>query len=128
MFYDANFEKTGVLDAKHPIDVYYILYAVDGKRQNLSMIERMMAYGYGFEKIGYNRFKIKLKALPERPVVLHLDGKGHPVVEMSINGQASVLDRVFVKAKPSTYTNVEYVELYGKNAVTKDVVYEKIVN
>lgn len=128
VFYDANFISPGVLDPDKPIDVYYILYAVDGKRQNLSVIERMLAYGYDAEQTGHNQFKIKLKAFPQRLIELSVDNKGKAHAIIKINGEKSLLQRIYVKAKPKFYTTVEYVELHGKNEKTSDNELETIHN
>lgn len=127
VFYDANFDKPGHLDEEHPIDVYYILYAVDNRRQNLSMIERLLAYGYDSETTGYNRFKIRLKAFPARQIILSVGQNGTALTEMKINGQTARLDRIYVKAKPQFYTTVEYVELFGTSVENGKKLYEKIV-
>jgi len=127
VFYDVNFDKPGQINEDHPIDVYYILYAVDSRRQNLSMIERLLAYGYDSEMTEHNRFKIRLKAFPSRPIILTVDKNNEIHAEMKINGQRAQLERIYVKAKPQFYTTVEYVELLGTASESGEKVYEKIV-
>lgn len=127
VFYDANFIRPGVLDPDKPIDVYYILYAVDGKRQNLSMVERMLAYGYDAEQTSDNKFKIKLKAFPKRPIELSVDKQGKAQAFIRIKGDRCRLQRIYVKAKPSLYTSVEYVELLGESSDHATPLIEKVV-
>jgi len=129
VFYDARFDKSGRLDADSPIDVYYIQYAVDGKRTELNYLERTLAYGYTSTQVAPNHYKIKLRAFPDRPVELLITpGSVVPVAYTLINGKKSILTNLFVEAKPSLYTSVKWVDLFGQDPETGKPVKERISN
>lgn len=126
VIYDANILKDGNLDANMPLDVYYIHYATDGGRCNLNYIEKKLAYGYKFEAIKHNTYAIKLVALPERKLTLVKQGKEAPTLTGTIAGKPCYLLRVYVYAKPSLYTDVLYVDLFGKRMSDGELVHERI--
>lgn len=127
VFYDANFKSVGQLDIDEPIDVYYIHYAKDGKRSELSLLERSIAYGYHFEQTGPNRFQIKLKAFPGRKLELTLE-QGQPRLYAQVSGQKALLTHIYVNARPPLYTSVVYVDIWGTSVMDGHVLYERIYN
>lgn len=127
VFYDANFRTAGQLDPEKPIDVYYIHYATDGKRSELSLLERSIAYGYHFEQMGPNRFLIKLKAFPDRMLELTLE-QGQPRLYAQVSGQKALLTHIYVNARPPLYTSVIYVDIWGNSLAGGNVVHERIYN
>ena len=129
VFYDARFTKPGKLDDESPVDVYYIHYASDGKRDELNYLERTLAYGYTFTKDGANHYTIKLRAFPKRTVDLKIPpGSGVPVAYTVINGKRAILTNLYVEAKPSMYTSVVWVDLFGTDPETGKPVKERIYN
>ncbi len=128
IYYDANLLASGKLNPNNPIDEYYIHYATDNKRAELSMIERKMVYGYSFEKNENNNYFVKLKAYKERFILLHQDINNKVYAMMKINGKEAYLKKIYVFAKPNLYTSVIYIELNGEDVKTKAPVYEKILN
>src|SRR3954451_3952917 len=59
--YDARVNADGTLDAKNPVDGYWINKAEDGSRNPISLIQRV-AYGYDVEPTGNGTYALKLKA------------------------------------------------------------------
>jgi hypothetical protein len=128
IYYDANLTSAEKINKDTPIDVYYIHFATDGKRAELSLIERKLAYGYSFEMTNNNTFQITLKAYKDRKISLFQD-KNHKVyAKIKINGIDAYLKKLYVFAKPNLYTSVLYIEIYGEDIKTKSLLYEKIVN
>jgi len=128
IYYDANLLSNNKINQDNPLDVYYIHYASDGKRAELNMIERKLAYGYTFEKNDNNSFFITLKAYKDRKISLFQDINNKVYALMKINGKDAKLNKIFVYAKPELYTSVVYIELFGEDSKTKVNVYEKIIN
>ena len=128
IYYDANLLSNNKINQDNPIDVYYIHYASDSKRAELNMIERKLAYGYTFEKNENNNFFITLKAYKDRKISLFQDLNNKVYAIMKINGKDAKLIKIFVFAKPELYTSVVYIELFGEDSKTKEIVYEKIIN
>ena len=128
IYYDANLSVNGKLNPSKPIDVYYIHYATDSKRAELSLLEQNIAYGFTFEKNSIGGFYIKLKAYKKRYISLFQDVNNKAYAIMKINGTDALIKKIYVFAKPNLYTSVVYVELNGEDIKTHAPVYEKILN
>eukprot|EP01101_Sappina_pedata_P010933 TRINITY_DN7031_c0_g1_i1.p1 TRINITY_DN7031_c0_g1~~TRINITY_DN7031_c0_g1_i1.p1 ORF type:complete len:178 (-),score=76.28 TRINITY_DN7031_c0_g1_i1:82-615(-) len=133
VIYDANITD-GKFDAKKPIEVYWLDYAVskDPKKTDLIWLEKKMAYGYTSEAVQDkdNEHLITLKALSGKNIRkgrLIIDRNGAPSVLMQINGKDAQLIKIFVCSQ-ETYTvpKVLYVEIYGRDPVTFEDVVEKM--
>ncbi len=125
VFYDANFKSFHQLDLHEPIDVYYIHYASDGMRSELSILERNVAYGYHSEPIAPNHFRIQLKAFPDRILELKLE-EGQPCLYTLIANQKAVLTHIYVFARPPLYTSVVYVDIWGISLMNGKELYERV--
>ncbi|OQS07701.1 hypothetical protein THRCLA_00304 [Thraustotheca clavata] len=126
--YKGNVVKDS-LDSKAPLHIYWIMYALQGPpypTEELNMIERNTAYGASCTSIGDNQFEVALASLKDRSIILFFDGT---IVRAKtvINGQRDVyLERVYVQSTTSWgLPKVEYVEIFGFDPATKEIVYEK---
>ncbi|MDR1941147.1 MAG: DUF4833 domain-containing protein [Endomicrobium sp.] len=111
--YDVNIDSNGVIDKSSPVDSYWMMYAVNGQREEVSAFEKR-AYGYSvsYNENGY--FDLSLKAVPDRNIkILLSDGK--PKAEIMINGKAAYLSKVYVFAKDGAFgiPKVQYYVLTG---------------
>ncbi len=129
VYYDANININGKLNAEQPIDVYWLnLEENYGKRGELSYIQEKMAYGYKSVKISDRLFEIKLKAFDQRPINLLIDNKGKTKAQIKIQGKQAYLHHLFIKANDKGLaTIVQYIELFGYDIYNKAEVYEKII-
>jgi hypothetical protein len=127
--YDVNYDKSGKIDEKNPIHVYWI-NRVDrvGEREELNFIQRKMAYGYNSKPNGDGTFKISLVPMSKRELSLKKNKGGEYYCEMTINGKSSQLKRLYVKTKPSNSNSVEYIIIYGVELATGKDVEEKVDN
>ncbi|QEE51409.1 DUF4833 domain-containing protein [Flavobacterium alkalisoli] len=115
--YDANFSSSTRINDSDPIDVYQIDYKKDGTREELTALQRKMAYGITFNRVSENRFEFTLAAYPEKTLTLALHS-GHPVVTVNINGKDIQLERMFLHCN-ALGTGVSKIEFYGKDLKTK---------
>ncbi|NVN93952.1 MAG: DUF4833 domain-containing protein [Bacteroidetes bacterium] len=129
VYYDANFDINGIINAEKPIDVYWLnLEENYGKRGELSFIQEKMAYGYRSGKISERTFEIKLKAFSKRPLIVLVDITGKAKAQIKIQGKQAILHHLFIKATDKgIVTTVQYIELFGIDIYTKTELYEKII-
>jgi hypothetical protein len=126
--YDANLGADKKLDAKNPVHTYWIRYNEGGKKQELSGMQRTLAYGLHTKATAgeTNTYDGHFLAYRKRKFVVKTNAKGQPIALFPINGKMQVLKRVFVKVDESgMMPSVIYVELWGRDAVTDKEVYEK---
>ncbi|MDZ7899964.1 MAG: DUF4833 domain-containing protein [Arcicella sp.] len=128
ILYDANFGADKKLDPKNPVHTYWIRYNEGGKKQELSGIQRSLAYGLHTKATSgeLGSYDGHFLAYRKRRFVVKMNAKGQPIALFPINGKMQILKRVFVKVDESgMMPSVIHVELWGRDAVTDKEVYEK---
>jgi hypothetical protein len=126
--YDANLNKEGKINPGKPMLAYWILRATDGSKKHLNMLDKK-AYGFTIKSVpGSDDYILTLAAFNKRHVkIVQKNNLITPVID--INGRQAVLKKIFVKAvDKDIIPKVLYIELFGKDLVTKASVYEKINN
>ena len=125
--YDANL-IAGKLNAKDPVYTYWYRYGEKGQKEELTTIQRTLAYGlYTTLVPGVpNTYEGHFLAYRKRKFMVKQDPSGDPIALFPINGKMQILKRVFVSVDESKFvTTVNYIELFGKDPVTGKDVYEK---
>jgi hypothetical protein len=128
VIYDANILANKALNAKDPVHTYWIRYGEKGQKEELSTIQRTLAYGLYTDAIKseVNAFEGYFLAYRKRKFVVKLDPKGTPIALFPINGKLQILKRVFVSVDEShMMPSVNYIELFGKDQISGKDVYER---
>jgi uncharacterized iron-regulated protein len=126
--YDAQLAADGKLYAKEPIVAYWTMLAEDGRKEDLSLLEAKLAYGFKtWSEAADQAVLVQLVAYPERKVrVYQANGSYH--AEIVIAGHPAFLERIYVKSvNAAILPKVEYLELYGRATGTGANLYEKIL-
>jgi len=125
--YDVRLEKGGAYDVRQPLDAYWLLRAEDGRREELTDLERRAAYGYEIlPNAKATEFGVRLVAAKERPLAVRRRA-GTYRAEVVIDGGTAVLESVFVATKESgVIPKVLYVELRGSSVAGGRPVRERI--
>ncbi|MCL2144848.1 MAG: DUF4833 domain-containing protein [Endomicrobia bacterium] len=124
--YDANIDGNGQIDKNNPIDSYWLLYASDGRRTEVSAFQRS-AYGFS---IAYNEsgwFDMRMKAVEDRNIkVLLVDGE--PKAEMIIKGKNAYLSKIYINSRDgfAGIPTVLYYILTGNEVETGEEIEEKV--
>lgn len=116
--------KDGKPDKKEPLHVYWYNQEKNPVTTNeLSFIQRKLAYGYSVISADDNEVKVKLKAHNKREVrICKKDGKW--VALTIINGKECVLTEIYAQC-PSR-TSCDYIELRGNATSDGSVQKEKV--
>jgi hypothetical protein len=126
--YDANLLGNKTLNPQSPVHTYWIRYSEKGQKEELTTIQRTLAYGLYTDKIKAepNAYEGYFLAYRKRKFVVKLDPRGTPIALFPINGRLQILKRVFVSVdETSMLTTVNYIELFGKDPGTGKDVYER---
>ena len=126
--YDARLTADGKLDPKEPVIAYWVLLAEDGRRKELSWIEKKMAYGFTIKPDpSVNGYKMALVAAPEKQIIVK-KVKDAVHAEGVINGRPVVLEKLHIHATDGLpWPKVHYIEVYGKDLQTGERLSEKMV-
>ncbi|MBB6002130.1 DUF4833 domain-containing protein [Arcicella rosea] len=128
VIYDANLTADKKLNPKNPVHTYWIKYNEGGRKQELSNIQRTLAYGLYTKEVATEKesYDGHFLAYRKRKFVVKITPQGEPVALFPINGKMQILKKVFVKVDESgMMPSVVYVELWGKDPATGKEVYEK---
>jgi hypothetical protein len=127
--YDVHLRKDRKLDRSNPIHAYWIMRAEDGRREELSWLERKFAYG--FTILGDpsdTGFRFRLDALPDRAIAVRRADLTFRA-ETMVARRRSRLVGVFVQAKEGGVTpKVRYIDLRGIDLETGRRQVERVEN
>ena len=128
VIYDANLLPNKTLNPRDPVYTYWIRYADKGQKEDLTTIQRTLAYGLYTNPIASepNTFEGYFLAYRKRKFVVKLDTKGNPIALFPINNKLQILKRVYVSVNETNFMpSVYYIELFGKDPTTGKDVYER---
>ncbi len=119
--YDAGI-KNGKLDGNEPVIVYRIVYTEGGVKDELTAMQRKMAYGVKLDKTDEKSCTFTLAAYPDKKLQLEISKDKEPYVTVNVNGKNIILRKMFLFTNKMG-TKVEYIDFYGKDmARGRDVV------
>ncbi len=128
--YAANVDAHGRIDPDTPVNAYWRWYNVDGHKKPLIFIERMLAYG--IKSVAHDgphgAITFKVAAVPERKIVLDLDGHGHPEASMQIGGRWVKLVYIYLQVDDSGFLpKVPALDIFGYDKLTGKPLREHII-
>jgi hypothetical protein len=121
--YDANMAGKK-LNTANPVSVYRISYTKGkaGLKEELSTLQRKMAYGITIAAAEASACMFTLAAYPAKKIFVRLEKDGRPYAIVNVNGKNIVLKKLFLSVN-KTGTSVTYIDFHGRDATTgKDVV------
>jgi len=125
--YDAQLTADGKLDPKEPVIAYWVMLAQDGKRKNLSWIEKKMAYGIKIKPDpSVNGYQMTIVAATQRSIAVKKVGSAVRA-EIVIDGRLAILEKMYIDASGGLRPTVHYLELYGKDVQTGEKRFEKVI-
>jgi len=128
--YAANIDSHGHVDRDAPVNAYWRWYNVDGHKKPLILIERMLAYGV--KSVGHDgphgAITFKVAAVPERKLVLDLDGHGHAEALMQIGDRWVKLVYIYLQVDDSgLWPKVPALDIFGTDKLTGKPLREHII-
>jgi Domain of unknown function (DUF4833) len=123
--YDARVNADGTLDARHPVDAYWLRRAKDGSRAPITTLQKI-AYGYNVNPGPNGTFTAKLAAFKERPLKL-VRVSGRWRAQATIAGKHAYLNRLYIATDESgLIPSVLFVDVFGEEVGTGKAVQERI--
>ncbi len=123
--YDVRLNSNGTLDQKEPVIVYWLLNAEDGRREDLSYIERTRAYGIKVKPNGIKgEYLLTIVSFKDRSIRVFMND-GVARAETNINGNLAFLERVFIQAA-GAFSKPQFIEFHGKDIRTLEERVEKM--
>jgi hypothetical protein len=123
--YDVQLNSNGTLDEKEPVIVYWLLNAKDGRREDLSYIDRTRAYGIKVKpSVTKGEYLLTIVSFKDRSIRVFMSD-GIARAEMNINGSPAFLEKVFIQAN-GAFSKPQYIEFHGKDIKTGEERVEKV--
>jgi len=124
--YELNYKK-GKLDESNPVHVFWIRYAEQGQRAELSWIQRVFAYGVKVKEMPDSSYRVRLTSYAGYTMFLKKGADKNYRLYAPINGKIMLLNRIFVKITGGSMwsPDIEYFEVSGIDPVTGKPVAER---
>jgi hypothetical protein len=126
--YDAQLTPEGKLKPEKPVIAYWIMNANSGGKEDLSWVEKKMAYGFSVEYDTKGDFWIMdLVADIQRKIKVY-KANGRYRAETLIDGRPAFIDRIYIESiEGGMRPKVKYMEFFGKGIKTGSTLYEKFI-
>ena len=127
--YAAKLDGQGNFDSGTPVEAFWRKFNIDGSKQPLNFMERMMAYGVKLSprKPG-QPVSFAIAALPQRKLTLSWDAQHHPQATMTIGSKVVKLAYVYLHVVESgLLPSVPQLDIFGTEIASGKAVHEHLV-
>lgn len=112
--FDALLGQNGALNHALPVRAYWIMNAEDGRREELTALERRMAYGFVARRRSSRSASLRLDAFPKREIQV-ISRHGRYQAWTRIADRWARLERIYVQlGKMAFIPSVSAVYLLGR--------------
>jgi len=129
VIYAARLDAKGNLDPSAPVEAFWRKFNIDGSKQPLNFIERMMAYGVKFD--GHQDGKpvtFSIAALPERKVTVSLDDDHRPEALMQIGSHLVKLAYVYLQVvEGGLLPRIPALDIFGTDIASGKAIHEHLI-
>lgn len=129
VIYAAQLDAKGAVRRNDPVEAFWRKFNIDGGKQPLNFIERMMAYGVRADRVKAGApITFTIAALPERKLTLTLDASKRPQALIQIGGRAVKLAYVYLHVVEGGLTpSVPELDIFGTDLASGKAVHEHLV-
>lgn len=128
--YAARRGANGALDTTAPVETFWRWFNVDGAKKPLNFIERMMAYGVKTGRaVPGQPVTFQITSLPERTLILDMDGDKHPQALIQMGSHTARLVYVYLNVvEGGLVPKVPSLDIFGVDKSSGNALHEHIVN
>lgn len=125
--YELNYNN-GNIDKDDPIHGFWIRYQEKGQKEELSYIQKTFAYGLKTKKIAENQFEICFVSYKKFKMYLRMGSDKLFHLYTNINQKTAELYSIYLKINGGAFwtPNIEYVDIYGIDPISRSVVKERM--
>jgi hypothetical protein len=127
--YAAKLDGQGNFDSRDPVQAFWRKFNIDGSKQPLNFMERMMAYGVRLSaRKAKEPITFAIAALPQRKLSLGLDAQHHPQATMTIGGRVVKLAYVYLHVvEGGLLPSVPELDIVGTDLASGKAVHEHLI-
>lgn len=122
--YEANFDQNGNLDSHQPVTEFWLMYEADGRKEDLTYLERKFAYGIRHEAIPDDPRQFNIQLASYHTLKLRLKQTAPYKAELLIitDSGTGKLDHIYVQANNAgLYSKVDQLEVYSYKTEKKNL-------
>ena len=126
--YAARLDGQGNFDSRNPVEAFWRKFNIDGSKQPLNFMERMMAYGVkvNARKAG-EPITFTIASLPQRKLTLGWDVQHHPQATMTIGSRVVKLAYVYLHVvEGGLMPSVPELDIFGTDLANGKAVHEHL--
>ena len=124
--YAVQLRADGSLDPKEPVVAYWLRLAKDGRRKELSWVQRRFAYGFETDYDRETRVAtLRMRADIGREIRVVRTDHGYRA-ELPIDGRPAIVERIFIESiEGGVLPKVEHIDFWGADVETGEPRYER---
>jgi hypothetical protein len=124
--YAAKLDAQGNLNSSTPVEAFWRKFNIDGSKQPLNFIERMMAYGVRLD--GRKPVTFSIAALPERKLTVSLDGEHRPQALMQIGSHLVRVAYVYLQVvEGGLLPKIPSLDIFGTDIASGKAIHEHLI-
>lgn len=125
--YEAHLKPDGHIDPQQPVSAYWVMAAEDGRRQELSFLERAKAYGFTLRRDGLDSYRLWVVSHREKEIHVYRDGNTVRA-EAVIGGRVALVEKIYIQMRKSFLLSLpDFGEMFGFDRETGEKRYEKVL-
>lgn len=129
--YELNIDKYGKLNSDNPVHPYWIRYEENEEIEELSFIQKKLAYGIDAELVNKKNqiYNLTLVSYPTQLILLKkLDENSKTKAYTTVNGKFIELQKIFFKTESENFmsNHVLYIDVSGIEVTTSNYITERI--
>lgn len=127
--YAARLDAKGEIDRAGPVEGFWRKFNIDGSKQPLTMIERMMAYGVRVDRMQPGKpITFSIAALPQRTFTLTMDANHKPQALMRMGDHTVKVAYIYLQVKEGgLMPDVPSLDVFGTDITTGKAMHEHLV-
>jgi len=129
VIYAAKLDAQGNFDSRRPMEAFWRKFNIDGSKQPLNFMERMMAYGVkvNARKAG-EPITFTIASLPQRKLTLGWDAQHHPQATMAIGSRTVKVAYVYLQVvEGGLLPSVPSLDVMGTDLANGKAVHEHLI-
>lgn len=129
VIYAARLDRNGEFDANGPVEAFWRKFNIDGSKQPLNFMERMMAYGVRVDPVRPGKpVTFRVAALPYRTLTLAMDADHHPEALIQVGSRTVKIAYVYLQVvEGGLLPSVPSLDIFGTDIATGKAVHEHLI-
>jgi hypothetical protein len=129
VIYGAKLDSHREFDSSAPVEAFWRKFNIDGSKQPLNFMERMMAYGVRMDTIKPGQpITFRVAALPDRKLTLAMDALHHPQVLLQVGNHTVKLAYVYLQVvEGGLLPSVPSLDIFGTDIASGKAIHEHLI-